>query len=120
MHRRSQYRNAPIKLKPFTKSDWMGFAGAEGWSDGSKPLIGEIDVELGPPRHQTMEGLIVVDRSGVQIHLTDEETGETMSWMFTHRDFQVEDNKEAAIGIAKSIESPITSRKLLRMGFSVI
>ncbi len=92
MSHRQYYKTAPIELKPFTEGDWEVFAGAEELSDGSEPLIGEIEVETQFHRHERAEGLIVVDRSG----------------------------KEAAIGIAKSVESPITARKLLRMGFSVI
>jgi hypothetical protein len=29
-----------MKVKPFTKNDWYGFAGAEPFADGSEPMIG--------------------------------------------------------------------------------
>lgn len=34
-----------MKTRAFTECDWDGFAGAETWPNGDKPLIGEIKVD---------------------------------------------------------------------------
>ena len=38
-------QSQPARLRPFTKTDWYGFAGADKLPDGREPFIGEIDVD---------------------------------------------------------------------------
>lgn len=49
------------RAKPFDKDMWMGFAGAENWSDGSHPIYREFD-----------DGrLVIVSKAGIECHIPD-------------------------------------------------
>jgi len=49
-----------ISYKPFSPSDWYGFAGAERFEDGAEPLLGELKVD-------DFDAIIIIDASGVHI-----------------------------------------------------
>jgi hypothetical protein len=63
------------KLRPFTKEDWYGLAGAERFPDGTEPLIGEVAVinwpeleEFGPEKGQSLsKATLIVDARGVSL-----------------------------------------------------
>ena len=73
-----------IELRPFTKNDWYGFAGAEPFPDDSEPLIGEmggIDYDLdGTP--VTVDAIVILDARGLCIIFSEEEIGEVASIHF--------------------------------------
>ncbi len=50
-----------INWTGFTSNDWMGFAGAELFADGSSPLIAEIKVNGAP-------GVAVYDAHGIEVY----------------------------------------------------
>lgn len=53
-------RKAAAVMKPFTRSDWCGLAGAEKFPDGSEPWVGYYGLLT-----------VVVDRNGLQAWLED-------------------------------------------------
>ena len=55
-------RKAAAVMKPFTRSDWCGLAGAEKFPDGSEPWVGYYGLLT-----------VVVDRHGLQAWLEDME-----------------------------------------------
>lgn len=55
-------RKAAAVMKPFTRSDWCGLAGAEKFPDGSEPWVGYYGLLT-----------VVVDRNGLQAWLEDME-----------------------------------------------
>lgn len=61
--------DARLSLRPFSKTDWYGFGGAEPFADGSDPLIGElknIAVELdGAPA--VASAVVILDATGLSI-----------------------------------------------------
>lgn len=62
--------SAAVRLRPFTKSDWYGLAGAEPFADGSEPLLGECrvtDVE------GTWDAMVVLDGNGLVVDVFDDE-----------------------------------------------
>lgn len=52
-----------IKLREFNKYDWMEFAGAEKFSDGSAPLIASYGDNTS----------VIVDKNGVQAFFMDDD-----------------------------------------------
>lgn len=56
-----------INLMPFTAHDWMGFAGAESFSEGCDPLIGEVS-------HGVQKFTIVVDKSCISLMALDDDS----------------------------------------------
>jgi hypothetical protein len=56
----------PMALKPFSQSDWYGYAGAEKFEDGSEPLIAGND-----------EFTIIVDKSGIAFDICFDDIQET-------------------------------------------
>lgn len=70
-----------IRLAPFTKQDWYGFAGAEPFADGSEPLIGyfsAVDAEGGE-----VAVIAVLDANGLGLIGCTEEGGEVFSCFFS-------------------------------------
>jgi hypothetical protein len=55
-----------IAVRPFTRVDWYGYAGAESFEDGTEPRIGELTVD-------GWDAEIVWDAHGVQVfwHVND-------------------------------------------------
>lgn len=52
-----------IKLREFNRYDWLDFAGAEKFSDGSSPLIGSYKAHT----------YVIVDKNGVQAFFWDDD-----------------------------------------------
>jgi hypothetical protein len=64
-----------IQMKPFSKTDWYGFAGATSFPDGSAPLIGECQVgELG--------GMVIIDAFGLSVVASDDEGENEISFFW--------------------------------------
>ena len=57
-------------VREFEKSDWSGFAGAEGWDDNNPPLI----AELGDG------GVAIADRNGIQVITGDGDEVHSKDW----------------------------------------
>lgn len=55
-----------MKTQKFGREDWYAYAGAERFTDGSDPLIGECRVD-------GEEAIAVFDGEGVFVHLTGTE-----------------------------------------------
>lgn len=49
-----------VKFNPFTATDWMGFAGAENFSDGAEPLIGYLEVD-------GFDAIAILDGAGLHV-----------------------------------------------------
>lgn len=68
--------NAPGKLapgwRPFTKSDWDGWAGANRFENGAEPLINEVAFD-------GVEAVAIIDGSGASI-ISFEDTGKDLRW----------------------------------------
>lgn len=95
-------------MRDFTKSDWMTYSGAENFSDGSEPMLGEY----GPIS-------VVIDRYEIQVDILNENE------MFILDG--VEDNKEYKQDIAERVLSEVkgkTPREVVRflagLGFECI
>jgi hypothetical protein len=58
-----------LDFKRFGESDWMGFAGAEQFPNGGAPLIAEMQLDDNTGVDKT--GIVIVDASGICIHVTD-------------------------------------------------
>lgn len=68
-----------MDLRPFTKSDWYGFAGAEPFADDSDPLMGEVEVEVdGTP----WTAIVVLDAVGLTFMVSNDEGGEVLAVNF--------------------------------------
>jgi hypothetical protein len=99
------------KLKPFTKEDWYGLAGAERFDDGSEPLIATFKVTNWPNLDPAAGGEVTmtVDKEGIQI----------LDWGdgFFFRDMP---SKEESIKLAESIlaHEPVDAHDLLQRGFT--
>ena len=95
-------------MRDFTKADWMTYSGAENFSDGSEPMLGEY----GPIS-------VVIDRYEVQVDILNENE------MFILDG--IEDNKEYKQDIAERVLSEVkgkTPREIERfladLGFGCI
>ena len=60
-------------LRPFSKSDWYGWAGAEPFSSGMDPLIGNIVVKF--PSIGPLECEVICDNGGIGIYTYEEGVG---------------------------------------------
>lgn len=68
-----------MNLAPFTKGDWMAFAGAECFADGADPLAGELRCRA--DLHGTeieMVATVVLDRRGLELFFVDDD-GDTLA-----------------------------------------
>jgi len=100
-----------VKLRPFSKSDWMGFAGAEEFEDGSEPLIGEIRVaDDWPENLESMDGgvVVVVDANGIEV------VGEAGWYGYKVAD---DASKEDLLHIVNQLKEPLTTDQLEDLGF---
>jgi hypothetical protein len=77
-----------VALRPFTRNDWYGFAGAECFADGSEPLIGIVTTG-------GAETCVIVDAAGVSFNFANED-GDFAAWMLAIP------AKAAAIAIANA------------------
>ena len=100
---------ASFKLKPFDKSDWYAFAGAEEFGDGTDPLIwdgkakeweGEKNVDI----------MVIIDGTGVAVF--DAESGEGYL-----KAINIKDKNDALAQAKRYIKLPITSDNLKKAGF---
>lgn len=70
-----------ITYKPFSPSDWFGFAGAERFEDDGEPLLGELSVD-------GHDALVIVDKNGVhlswEVPVEEEEDGTQHEEMIMH------------------------------------
>jgi len=105
------------QLRPMDRTDWMAFAGAEPFEDGSEPLIAYVDVTEWPPEyrdsgsHPPVEGVTVIaDKNGVAV------SGENAAFAYFGAD------KEQAIEIGNKIvqSAPVNYQDLVRQGFEAI
>ena len=57
-----------VTFRPFTREDWMGFAGAEHFADGAEPLAAEGRFTLAAKR----EWLVILDATGGCLMVEDD------------------------------------------------
>jgi hypothetical protein len=50
-----------IAMRPFSRCDWFGLAGAECFADGSDPLIGDLLID-------GCDASVVLDATGLMLH----------------------------------------------------
>ena len=60
-----------MQMKPFDRTDWYGFSGAEKFVDGREPLIGQVD-----------NIMVIADGRGIYITIFHDETGENYTEYF--------------------------------------
>ncbi len=69
-----------IALRPFSKNDWLGLAGAECFTDGAAPLVGECLVD-------GVEATVVLDANGLAVMwaaaVGDDVVDHTVYWTTT-------------------------------------
>jgi hypothetical protein len=90
-----------MELRRFEKSDWYGFAGAENFSDGTLPLIGE-----------GQNFLLVADASGIEIDLDD-----SSSWLCNS---PVDLMPGLARLIANGLPDRLSHKELTELGFQMV
>lgn len=78
-------------MRDFTKADWMTYSGAEKFSDGSEPMIGEY----GPIS-------VVIDKYEISVEALDENTIFVLDG--------IEDNKEYKQDIAERVLSEVKGK----------
>jgi hypothetical protein len=107
------------QLRPMDRTDWMAFAGAENFDDGSEPMIAYVDVTQWPSEHrkdtpgsqEPVDGVVVLaDKNGVAV------SGTNAAFVL----FGPE--KEQAIEIGNKIvqSAPVNWKDLVRQGFEPI
>lgn len=60
-----------MMFRRFTKNDWMGFAGAENFTDGNAPLIAVLGEEGAP-----LQVCAVIDKNGMGVNFIHDSLGE--------------------------------------------
>ena len=65
-----------LDFKPFSKTDWMGLAGAECFPNGSEPRIAPIEID-------GFEASIVHDATGLTIIFEPESPGESELYLLS-------------------------------------
>ena len=93
-----------MKTRPFDKHDWVGFAGAEGWSEDSPPLI---------CLEETSTYLVILDKTGANVILDDD----CEKILILDRPFN---NQEEASRFAELIGNPETKEDFLLLGFKIL
>lgn len=102
--------NESIKLRPFTKNDWYGYAGAERPAENIEPMIAEdvpVASDFSPYHEDDSEATIVVDKEGIGI-------------LASNAEYYNECGFEKAKKIASSIPLPISRKYLLSHGFTMV
>ena len=95
-----------MEMKPFEKTDWYGYAGAESWPNGDLPLIGQGKLTTGE------EFELIIDATGGCLMLDDEQAeagGYTLELSFP--------TQGAAKALAAGIETPARKLDILTLGF---
>jgi hypothetical protein len=98
-------KKANGRLHPFAKEDWYGWAGAERFSDGSEPLIGDFE-----------DRTVIVDANGVGLYIGDDVfTQNGTSFMYRAKG----ESKEHLIKLAEQVlvAGDLDDEILERMGF---
>lgn len=93
-----------MKMRPFTKTDWYGFAGAETDTDTNPPTLPHIsDTDLTVDGHP---GFIIADRNGIEVYQLADAYALTL-------------NRGAALNIhiANALGDTITIEQLEALGF---
>jgi hypothetical protein len=103
------------QLRPFEKTDWYGWAGAEKFEDGSEPLIAWVPLASWPdegieygPEEGVKDAVVIVDQHGISVN------GFNASF-----DMPSKGNKDAMIQTANDVirNGPIDYQRLLERGF---
>jgi hypothetical protein len=95
-----------IALRPFTREDWFGLAGAECFADGSEPQIGELLVDGDACT-------VVLDATGLVVLVEDPE-GRTAEFAFRFG--------EKPLGVARALDAlrpEMALDDLLDLGFDL-
>lgn len=90
-----------ITLRPFTKSDWYAFAGAEKPDGTTEPMIGECSVD-------NRDALIIIDAHGIEIYFGETED----KWRIVHTL-----HFNAALLLVTNMNRNLTSDGLENLGF---
>lgn len=100
-----------ITYRPFSPSDWFGFAGAERFEDNGEPLLGELSVD-------GHDALVIVDKNGVHVswEVQAEEDGETHEESVVHEAEWAPSHASRAVA---RLERVTTSDQLRMLGAKV-
>lgn len=60
-----------MNFKEFTENDWFGFAGAQSFKDGRKPLIAVLGKDTDP-----LGACAVIDKNGMGVYFNHDVLGE--------------------------------------------
>jgi len=106
------------QLRPFSKNDWYGFAGAEKFADGSEPLIAWVDFTQWPDEsfqgHESGPidgGAVIVDGNQISV------SGNNAAFV---KDTSGDKEADIALGNKIVAGAPINYHDLVRMGFEPI
>ena len=95
-----------MKMRPFERTDWDAFAGAEAWPCGGQPLIGEGELEDGTSY------VLVLDPNGACLVVDDEQA--INGGYAIVREFL---SPEAALTFAESLGQPKLGGEFFMAGF---
>lgn len=98
-----------INYKPFSPSDWYGFAGAERFEDGAEPLLGELTVD-------GHDALVIVDAAGVHVSwdvpVEEEDDGTQHEETVTHEAHWDAAHASRAVALLKAVMTADSLRQL--------
>lgn len=97
-----------MEMRPFEKTDWDAFAGAQGWTE-HPPLFGESQLADG------MRYVLVLDRNGGCLVLDDDQA-QYGGYMLDRKFHAV----EVARTFAERLGKPLTRYEFFVLGFKVI
>ena len=92
-------------MRDFTKYDWMGYAGAENFSDGSEPMFGSY----GPI-------FVVIDRYEIQVDVPNENEMFVLDGIEDHKEYK-QDIAERILTEVKGKTPREIGKFLAGMGF---
>lgn len=95
-------------MRDFTKYDWMGYAGAENFSDGSEPMFGSY----GPI-------FVVIDRYEIQVDVPNEHEMFVLDGIEDHKEYK-QDIAERILTEVKGKTPREIERFLAGLGFECV
>jgi hypothetical protein len=98
-------------FRPFTRSDWDAFAGAETFTDGAEPIAAEGQFTLGAKRRW----FLVLDATGGCVLVEDDPQSEAGGYCLDHA---FASPAEAQTWFAKQVRNPAHVLEFLMAGFA--
>lgn len=98
-------KSAQKAPREFSRTDWMGWSGAERWPDGSNPWIVELDnLSLEESTLSAFDSVVAIaDKEGLSLYLTNEDGDEGPAYAKT-RPLEPEEAEGALKAIVRHLQ----------------